>query len=304
MTKAIRAAFISGPAVCPNVPSQTGVLQPVWRIVNATAPLHNRARAGAHGVAYFIPMPAGNHPTRMYLPGDLTPGCACAMPPAQAHHALRVLRLKAGDPLTLFNGDGAEYGAVIASVAGNALIVTVGERRDAARESRLGVVIGQALSSGERMDYTVQKAVELGVSAIHPLAAERSVTRLDAKRAGKRVAHWQSVVIAACEQCGRNCIPPVAPVAALDHWLARRGTNDAALRLMLSPRAETRLRDLQRPQGMVVLLAGPEGGFTREEETLARAGGFTPILLGPRVLRTETAAVAALAAMQALWGDF
>ena len=255
-------------------------------------------------MAYFATMPGGKHPTRMYFPGELSPGRACVLPPAQAHHALRVLRLKAGDAVTLFNGDGAEYGAVIASIAKNALSVKVGERRDADRESRLVIVLGQALSSGERMDYTVQKAVELGVGAIHPLAANRSVARLDAERAEKRVAHWQSVVIAACEQSGRNRIPPVAPVAALDAWLAQRGARHAVLRLLLSSRAETRLRDLPVPDGAVVLLAGPEGGFTREEETLARAGGFTPVRLGPRVLRTETAAVAALAAMQALWGDF
>lgn len=215
-----------------------------------------------------------------------------------------MLRLAAGDVLTLFNGDGAEYDAVVASVGKSAVSVKIGERHAADRESRLEIVLGQALSSGERMDYTVQKAVELGVAAIHPLTANRSVVRLDAERAGKRAAHWQSVVIAACEQCGRNRVPPVAPVAALEAWLAQRGARDAALRVLLSPRAETRLRDLPRPDGAVVLLAGPEGGFTREEETLARAGGFTPVRLGPRVLRTETAAVAALAAMQALWGDF
>lgn len=255
-------------------------------------------------MAYFAPMPGGKAQTRMYFPGELSPGRVCVLPPAQAHHALRVLRLKAGDAVTLFNGDGAEYGAVIASIAKNALSVKVGERRDAERESRLEIVLGQALSSGERMDYTVQKAIELGVGAIYPLAASRSVVQLDAERAGKRVAHWQSVVIAACEQCGRNRVPAVAPVTALEAWLAQRGVQAAALRVLLSPQAQTRLRDLPRPEGSVVLLAGPEGGFTREEETLALAGGFTPVRLGPRVLRTETAAIAALAAMQALWGDF
>ncbi len=249
-------------------------------------------------------MSGGNKATRLYVSGELMPGATCVLPTQQAHHALRVLRLKAGDAVTLFNGDGAEYDALIASIAKNAASVKVGERRLAERESRLEIVLGQALSGGERMDYTVQKAVELGVYAIHPLAANRSVVRLDAERAGKRAAHWQSVVIAACEQCGRNRVPPVAPVAALEAWLAQPGAREPALRVLLSPRAEIRLRDLPRPDGAVVLLAGPEGGFTREEETLARSGGFTPVRLGPRVLRTETAAVAALAAMQALWGDF
>ena len=243
--------------------------------------------------------------TRLYVPGELVPGRAYALPQPQAHHATRVLRLKAGDAVTLFNGGGAEYGAMVTRVAGDAVIVKVGDARDCARESPLEIVLGQALSSGERMDYTVQKAVELGVAAIHPLAAARSVVRLSGERAEKRVAHWQSVVVSACEQSGRNRVPPVAPVAELAAWLARPVAGEAgALRLLLSPAGATRLRDLPRPAAFIVLLAGPEGGFTPEEEAAARHCSFTPVRLGPRVLRTETAAVAALAALQALWGDF
>lgn len=249
-------------------------------------------------------MPGGNHPTRLYVTGELTPGRECALPPAQAHHATRVLRLKAGDAVTLFNGDGAEFGAIVARVAGNAVTVRVGDARGCVRESPLEIMLGQALSSGERMDYTVQKAVELGVAAIHPLAAARSVVRLAGARAEKRVAHWQAVAIAACEQCGRNRVPPVAPVAELAAWLARPAGGEGALRLLLSPAGGARLRELPRPAAAVVLLAGPEGGFTPGEEAVARACGFTAVRLGPRVLRTETAAVAALAALQALWGDF
>jgi len=241
----------------------------------------------------------------LYVPGELVPGRAYALPQPQAHHATRVLRLKAGDAVTLFNGGGAEYGAMVTRVAGDAVIVKVGDARDCARESPLEIVLGQALSSGERMDYTVQKAVELGVAAIHPLAAARSVVRLSGERAEKRVAHWQSVVVSACEQSGRNRVPPVAPVAELAAWLARPVAGEAgALRLLLSPAGATRLRDLPRPAAFIVLLAGPEGGFTPEEEAAARHCSFTPVRLGPRVLRTETAAVAALAALQALWGDF
>jgi len=224
------------------------------------------------------------------------------LPAPQAHHVARVLRLAEGDALTLFNGDGSEYDAVVARMARDAVTVKISGARSAAREPALEIVLGQALSSGERMDYTVQKAVELGVAAIHPLAASRSVVRLDAARAEKRVAHWQSVAIAACEQSGRNRIPPVAPVMPLESWLGQGAAT--ALRLLLSPHGETRMRDLARPDGAIVLLAGPEGGFTQEEEALARRSGCTPVRLGPRVLRTETAAVAALAAMQALWGDF
>jgi 16S rRNA (uracil1498-N3)-methyltransferase len=243
--------------------------------------------------------------TRIYLSGELRPRSELRLPPAQAHHVARVMRLAAGDALTLFNGDGAEYDAKIVAVGRSAVNVRIGERRPADRESRLEIVLGQALSSGERMDYTVQKAVELGVASIHPLAASRSVVRLDAERAAKRVAHWASVAIAACEQCGRNRVPPVAQVATLKSWLAQDGARHAgALRVLLSPRAATRLRDLPAPGGAVVLLAGPEGGFTQDEEALVLAGGYMPVQLGPRVLRTETAAVAALAAMQALWGDF
>jgi 16S rRNA (uracil1498-N3)-methyltransferase len=235
----------------------------------------------------------------------LRPGAECRLPPAQSRHVARVLRLGEGDALALFNGDGAEFDAVVACVRKDEVTVKIGDARQSDRESALQVVLGQALSSGERMDYTVQKAVELGVTAIYPIAASRSVVRLDTERERKRVAHWQAVVIAACEQCGRNRVPTVAAPATLTDWIAPKpGRSAAALRVLLSPRGEARLRDLPRPAGTVELLAGPEGGFTPEEEALARGSGFTPVRLGPRVLRTETAAVAALAAMQALWGDF
>ena len=243
--------------------------------------------------------------TRIFLSGELRPRSECRLPPAQAHHVVRVLRLAQGDAVTLFNGDGAEYDAMVASVTRDAVTVKIGDARSGAREPALEIVLGQALSSGERMDYTVQKAVELGVAAIHPLAAARSVVRLTGERAEKRVAHWQAVVVSACEQSGRNRVPPVAPVADLAAWLARPAAGGAgALRLLLAPTGATRLRDLPRPAASIVLLAGPEGGFTPEEEAAARHCGFTPVRLGPRVLRTETAAVAALAALQALWGDF
>jgi len=246
-----------------------------------------------------------NKLTRLYVPGELVPGRAFALPRQQAHHASRVLRLKAGAAVTLFNGGGAEFDAIVTRVAGDAVSVKVGDARDCARESPLEIVLGQALSSGERMDYTVQKAVELGVAAIHPLAAVRSIVRLTGERAEKRVAHWQAVAISACEQSGRNRVPPVAPVTEFAAWLGRRAAGGAgALRLLLSPAGATRLRDLPRPAASIVLLAGPEGGFTPEEEAAALHYGFAPVRLGPRVLRTETAAVAALAALQALWGDF
>jgi 16S rRNA (uracil1498-N3)-methyltransferase len=246
--------------------------------------------------------PGDDKLTRLYFPGELAPGRDCALPQQQARHAARVLRLRTGDAVTLFNGNGVEHDARVARVAGNSVTVRVGEARSCARESPLEIVLGQALSGGERMDYTVQKAVELGVAAIHPLASTRSVVRLAGERAEKRVAHWQAVAVAACEQCGRNRVPPVAPVAELAAWLARPAAGEQ--RLLLSPAGDAGLRTLQRPAAAIVLLAGPEGGFTPGEEAAARASGFIPVRLGPRVLRTETAAVAAVAALQALWGDF
>jgi 16S rRNA (uracil1498-N3)-methyltransferase len=242
--------------------------------------------------------------TRIHVPGPLEAGGECALSAAQSHHLHGVLRLKPGDALVLFDGAGAEYGATVLRAGKRGVTVTVGERRTVSRESPLTVTLAQAVSSGERMDYTIQKAVELGAAAIQPLAASRSVVRLSAERADRRASHWQAVAIAACEQCGRNRVPSVGAVLPLDRWLARLpAAGDGARRLLLTPRADARLRDLEPPRHPVILLAGPEGGFTQEEEAAARRSGFVPLSLGPRVLRTETAAVAALAAMQSLWGD-
>jgi 16S rRNA (uracil1498-N3)-methyltransferase len=248
-------------------------------------------------------MPQDKSPTRLYVPGELMPGRACALPPQQAHHAARVLRLAAGDAVLLFNGDGAEYAAVIGRASRDRVMVEITARIAVDREAPLAVTLAQSVSTGDRMDYTLQKAVELGACAIQPLTSSRSVVKLDAERAGRRLDHWRTVVAAACEQSGRNRLPPVAPVAPLREWLAGAPAG-GALALLLSPRAATRLRELPPPAGPVVLLAGPEGGYTPEEESMAEQAGYTPVRLGPRVLRTETAAVAALAAMQALWGDF
>ena len=249
-------------------------------------------------------MPDGTSSTRLYFPGELAAGSTCELPAAQAHHAGRVLRLRAGERVTLFNGDGGEYAAVIARVGRDRVALEVGARADVDREAALAVTLAQAISTGERMDFTVQKAVELGVTAIQPVTSSRSVVRLAAERAERRVAHWQTVAIHACEQSGRNRVPAVAAVAGLREWLARPPGAPRALRVILSPGARRQLRDLPPPQGTIDLLAGPEGGFAPEEQAMAEHAGFLPVRLGPRVLRTETAAVAALAAMQALWGDF
>lgn len=243
--------------------------------------------------------------TRMHFPGNLEPGCPTTLAAPQAHYAARVLRLKRGDPVILFNGDGAEYRAVIVEAGRDRLKLRVTGRDAVDREAPFSVTLAQAISSGERMDYTVQKAVELGIAAVQPLETRRGVVRLAAERAERRVAHWQAVAVAACEQCGRNRVPRVLPLTRLDAFLGDRASRqDNEQRLLLSPRSVRRLRELDRPAGGVVILAGPEGGFSPGEEQAAARAGFLPVRLGPRVLRTETAALAALAAMQALWGDF
>ena len=213
--------------------------------------------------------------------------------------------MKAGAALTVFNGDGGEYAAVITRAAKGEVLVRVESARTIERESPLDLTLVQGVSRGARMDYTVQKAVELGVARIEPVLAGRGVVRLDAAGAAEKAAHWQAVAIAACEQCGRNRIPGIAPVRPLAEWLAGwRGHGGVALGLLLEPEAPRRLAELPRPAGAAVLLAGPEGGLTDDERRAAGRAGMIAVRLGPRVLRTETAAPAALAAMQALWGDF
>ena len=241
-------------------------------------------------------------PPRLYVPDHIPAHGIFDASPEQAHHVAHVLRLAAGDALTVFDGRGLEYPAVIERVSKSAVTVRVSDPSEVTRESPLHVTLAQGISSGERMDYTVQKAVELGVTAIQPLSVERSVVKLSAERAAKRAAHWQAIAVAACEQSGRNTVPAVLPVTSFTSWIAVAAPD--ALKLTLSPDAASNLRELDRPPGEIVLLVGPEGGLSPREVEIARAAAFTPLRLGPRVLRTETAALAALAAMQVIWGDF
>ncbi|MBU1263146.1 MAG: 16S rRNA (uracil(1498)-N(3))-methyltransferase [Gammaproteobacteria bacterium] len=238
---------------------------------------------------------------RFYLDQPLAPGARFSLPPGPARHAARALRLAVDDTIILFNGRGGEFAARIERINKDEVAVGVTEFAAVERESRLRVMLAQGISSGERMDYTLQKAVELGVAAIQPIAARRSVVKLAGERADRRVAHWQGVVASACEQCGRNQVPVVAPPLPLAHWLGQR---PGGRLLFLSPLAEARLADLQQPEGQDWLVAGPEGGFEADEIAALHTTGAIPVRLGPRVLRTETAALAALAAMQTLWGDF
>lgn len=243
-----------------------------------------------------------SQPPRLYLPIEVPAHGVCELPPEQSHHAAHVLRLAAGDAVIAFDGRGNEYAATVERISRGGVSLVLGEPRAVDRESPLHVTLAQGISSGERMDYTIQKAVELGVAAVQPLATERSVVRLGAERAAKRLAHWQGVVVAACEQCGRNRVPQVLAVAPLTSWLA--ALDASTLKLTLTPGAAHRLAELERPAAPMVLLAGPEGGLSPREHADAIGSGFVPVRMGPRVLRTETAAVAALAAMQTLWGDF
>jgi 16S rRNA (uracil1498-N3)-methyltransferase len=238
---------------------------------------------------------------RFHCPLPLHPGHVIALPDEVARHAISALRLRDGEAVTLFNGDGAEYDGVL-EVHPRHSAVRLTARREVSRESPLAITLVQGVSSGERMDLTIQKAVELGVAAIQPVLMRRTVVKLAGEKLERRRAHWQAVAVSACEQCGRNTIPQVAPILDFFTWLA--ATPKEGLRLLLDPEAAAGLRSLGAPESGAVLLAGPEGGFDPEERRQALAAGFVGVRLGPRVLRTETAALATLAAIQALWGDF
>ena len=238
---------------------------------------------------------------RFFIEQKLALGAQFLLPPGAARHAARVLRLSAGDTLQLFNGQGGAYAARIEHIRKDEVEVRVTNFEDTNCESPLKVLLAQGISSGERMDYTLQKAVELGVTAIQPIAAKRSVVKLAGERADKRVAHWQGVVNSACEQSGRNVVPTVAQPLSLANWLAQRPSGRL---LFLSPQASAKLADLPQSQGLQMLVAGPEGGFEAEEIAALESADAIAVRLGPRVLRTETAALAALAAMQMAWGDF
>lgn len=236
--------------------------------------------------------------TRVYVPGPLVAGRALALPPAAARHVAQVLRLSAGAAVVLFDGTGGEYDAVLDAVERRMVHVRVVAHRAVERESRLALTLAQCVSKGERMDYAIQKAVELGVTRILPVLSARSVVKLDAVRWERKLDHWRGIIIAACEQCGRNRVPELAPAVPLPGWLA----SGDGLRLVLAPTARDGVGALT-PAPAVSLLVGPEGGLSEEEIALARQHGCTPVRLGPRVLRTETAGVAALAVLQAVWGD-
>jgi len=240
--------------------------------------------------------------SRFYCPIPLQTGRTVTLPDEAAHHALRVLRLRSGDAVLVFDGRGGEYSGRVTETS-PVFRLALTAWHDVERETTVALTLAQALPSGDKMDWVVQKAVELGVTAIQPLQSKRGVVRLAGERAEKRRNHWQQVAIAACEQSGRNRVPEIAPLFDLPHYLARP-PGDNETRLLLSPHAGLSFSDLPRPTGAVTLLIGPEGGFDEQEEATALAVGFLAVRMGPRVLRTETAGLAALAALLAMWGDF
>ena len=239
---------------------------------------------------------------RIYLPLPLTVGATVPLDDNAFNHAVRVLRLKPGAPLALFNGEGGAFAAILADIGKQEAQARITEALPGEAESPLRVVLAQGVSRGEKMDYTLQKAVELGVVAIQPLFTERSGVALSGERLDRKLQHWRRIVIGACEQCGRNRLPEVREPITLTAWLARLA--EPGLRLLLDPLAERGLRGLEPPTGTMTLLIGPEGGLSPAEIAHARTVGFTSVRLGPRILRTETAGMAALAAVQALWGDW
>lgn len=240
---------------------------------------------------------------RIHTPQMLNMGQMLELEPAASKHLLTVLRLKAGAALILFNGDGREFNARLEGATRNHASVSIGVQRPARTESPLHITLTQGISRGERMDYTLQKAVELGVRNIVPVSTERSVVKLDEKNMSRKLTHWQSVVIGACEQSGRLLVPQIAEPVELERFLTRIDS-DVVLRLSLDPMAETSLRMLARPIGQkVLLLVGPEGGLSDTERASALRAGFQGVRLGPRILRTETAGLVALSILQSLWGD-
>ncbi len=236
---------------------------------------------------------------RIHADIPLKAGDLITLPAGPSRHVTQVLRLRVGDPLLVFNGDGCDYLGTLTGAQKEAAQVRLDSAGAQEPELTLPIHLGLGISKGERMDFAIQKAVELGVAAVTPLFTARCVVRLDAQRLAKRLAHWQGVLIAACEQSGRCRLPKLHPAATLDDWLEQ-----AAPGLLLDHRAGHGLTELVRPgrEGLS-LLVGPEGGLAEDERQQARLAGWTGVRLGPRVMRTETAPLAAIAAIQVLWGD-
>jgi 16S rRNA (uracil1498-N3)-methyltransferase len=240
---------------------------------------------------------------RFYCPVTLPASGLFELPPDAAHHAHRVLRLRVGDAVQIFDGKDNACDANIDSISGKHVALSITATCRAQAPSPLHIVLAQAMTSSEKMDWIVQKATELGAAEVQPVQTQRSVAKLSQERAEKRTEHWRGVVIAACEQSGRNELMQVHAPVELSHWLANQRTVEGS-KFILLPDGAVALHAQKKPEGTITLLIGPEGGFSADEALMAKQSGFIPVLLGPRVLRTETAAVAGISALQTLWGDF
>jgi 16S rRNA (uracil1498-N3)-methyltransferase len=240
--------------------------------------------------------------TRIHVDAVLAIGIAVVLPEAPATHLLRVLRLQVGDVCVLFNGDGCDYSARIVAIDKSAVRVEVGSMQPLDNESSLRIALLQALARGDKMDWILQKATELGVNAIIPVMTERSEVKLDAERSGKRASHWRNVIVSACEQSGRATVPSIAMASSLEQAL--KVLPEESQRLVLAPTAARGLADIAVSRNRLQVIAvGPEGGWSARDIMLLAGTGFAEVRLGPRILRTETAGVAAIATLQSRFGD-
>lgn len=238
--------------------------------------------------------------SRLYTPDTLNKGQQIELQTENAHYVRTVLRLSKNQSITLFNGNGAEYLSVIQEVSRKRVVVLIGEKVNKTVESPLHVILGLGISRGDRMDWAVQKAVELGVNNITPLITERCVVKFKADKKQQRLQHWKNIAQHATEQSGRTVLPDFNDITTIDSWLG----DQKGLKVFLDPYVERSLIDLKPENQSVTLVTGPEGGFSEQERELAISNGFIPVRLGRRILRTETASLAALSAVQMLWGDF
>lgn len=238
--------------------------------------------------------------SRLYVSQPLNCGQHIELDADSAHYVRTVLRLAKDNRIVLFDGSGADYASVLLEVSRNRVAVAIEQRQARDVESPLTVCVGLGMARGDRMDLSVQKAVELGVNRITPIETERCLVQLKGDKRLQRFEHWQRIIRHAAEQCGRSVLPELSPITPLHRWVGEQ----IGLKIFLDPYAEVSLADLQPENSQVTLLTGPEGGFADHERAAAKAAGFIPVRLGGRILRTETASLAALSAVQMLWGDF
>jgi len=243
--------------------------------------------------------------SRIFIPEGLAVGEIVVLKGQAAHYLTRVLRLSVTDAVTLFNGNGEDYSGVVHEIDRQRVLVSLSAKQVPGTESPLKIMLVQAISRGERMDYTVQKAAELGVYSVQPLFTSRVAVKLDEKRRVKRLEHWRGVVTSACEQCGRAVLPQILEPLSLSDWLADEDdTQHDTQRLVLDPDAGLKLSKCKIPGDSVSVLVGPEGGFSPDEIMQVTAKGVTGVSLGPRIFRTESAGPAAIAVLQVIAGDF